>query len=495
MEQKIKVADLVSRFRQDFDYYKSERYNETLLRSDFLDPLFELLGWDIKNVQGKSTNEREVLLEEPLKANAHTNTKKPDYTFRLFSERKFFLEAKKPHVKIDVEDSPARQVRRYGYTAGLNISVLSNFEYLYIYDTTIPVSGDDSRKKGLVKSYHYTEYAEKFDEISSLLSHDSVYNGEFDKNWAHIEGNIDYKPIDKLFLEQINNWRLALANEIHRESPEIPLDQLSDIVQSYINKLLFLRVCEDRNIETYQELLYIAEKEDATELVSLFHKADLKYNSGLFDEFLAPQLIGNISSTFWDIVSQLYYPETPYSFAVLSSDILGRIYEIFLSKRIADVDGALALVDKPENVDRDVVTTPTYIIQEILRRSVLPKVVGKNLKQLCELKFADIACGSGAFLLELFQLLCDVTLDYYIHNNPEELCRTGIDGYRLPYSIKVKILTSCIFGVDKDYNATEATKFGLLLKVLEDEDVDAIDQLNRDFRSAAVPDDLKDVSF
>ena len=31
--------------------------------------------------------------------------------------------------------------------------------------------------------------------------------------------------------------------------------------------------------------------------------------------------------------------------------------------------------------------------------------------------------------------------------------------------------------------------------VLEDEDVDAIDQLNRDFRSASLPDDLKDVSF
>lgn len=254
MEKKIKVADLVSRFRQDFDYYKSERYNKTLLRSDFLDPLFELLGWDIKNVQGKSTNEREVLLEEPLKANAHTNTKKPDYTFRLFSERKFFLEAKKPHVKIEVEDGPARQVRRYGYTAGLNISVLSNFEYLYIYDTTIPVNGDDSRKKCLIKSYHYTEYAEKFDEISSLLSQDSVYNGDFDKNWAHIERNIDYKPIDKLFLEQINNWRLALANEIHRESPEMPLDQLSDIVQSYLINSYFyvyVRIATLRLIKNY----------------------------------------------------------------------------------------------------------------------------------------------------------------------------------------------------------------------------------------------------
>lgn len=474
MEMKKQIADLVSRFEQNFAYYKSDRYNETLLRSDFLDPLFELLGWDIKNTQGKSTNEREVLLEEPLKANALSNTKKPDYTFRLFSERKFFLEAKKPHVKIELEDTPAKQVRRYGYTAGLHISVLSNFEYLYIYDTTIPVDENDNREKGLIKSYHYSEFVNKFDEISSLLSHNSVYNGDFDKIWEHIEHNVEHKPIDKLFLEQINRWRLVLANEIYRERPDLTLEQLSDIVQSYINKLLFLRVCEDRNIETYQELLSIAEKDDAKELVSLFHKADLKYNSGLFDEFLAPQLIGNISSTFWDIVRQLYYPETPYSFAVLSSDILGRIYEIFLSKRLAIIDGSLVIVDKPENVDRDVVTTPTYIIQEILKRAVLPKVEGKDLQQLCELKFADIACGSGAFLLELFQLLCDVMLDYYIQHSPDRLYKTGVDSFRLPYSIKVRILTNCIYGVDKDYNATEATKFGLLLKVLEGEDVNSL---------------------
>ena len=268
----------------------------------------------------------------------------------------------------------------------------------------------------------------------------------------------------------------SLANEIHKEEPDLTLEQLADIVQSYINKLLFLRVCEDRNIETYQELLAIAEKGDATELVSLFHNADLKYNSGLFEEMLAPQLIGNISSTFWDIVRQLYYPETPYSFAVLSSDILGRIYEIFLSKRLAIIDGELTIVDKPENLDRDVVTTPTYIIQEILRRAVVPKVEGLNLLQLCQLKFADIACGSGAFLLELFQLLCDVMVDYYSHHDPTTLYKTGVDSYRLPYAMKVQILINCIYGIDKDFNATEATKFGLLLKVLEDEDVNTLSE-------------------
>ena len=90
MEKIKQVAELVSRFQRDYEYFKSDRYNETLLRSDFLDPLFELLGWDIKNTKGKSTSEREVLLEEPLKADALSNTKKPDYTFRLFSDRKFF---------------------------------------------------------------------------------------------------------------------------------------------------------------------------------------------------------------------------------------------------------------------------------------------------------------------------------------------------------------------------------------------------------------------
>lgn len=474
MDKKKLVTNLISRFERDLDYYKSERYNETLLRSDFLDPFFELLGWDIKNEQGKSTNEREVLLEEPLKADALSNTKKPDYTFRLFSERKFFLEAKKPHVKIEVEDNPAKQVRRYGYTAGLQVSILSNFEYLNIYDTTIPVEENDSRDKGLIKSYHYTEYADKYDEISSLLGRESVYSGEFDNAWANIERNVEHKPVDKLFLEQINEWRLALANEIHKEDPEMPLNRLGDIVQSYINKLLFLRVCEDRNIETYKELLSVAEENNAAGLVSLFHHADQKYNSGLFDEFLAPQLIGNISSTFWAIVRQLYYPETPYSFAVLSSDMLGRIYEIFLSKRLADKDGELVIVDKPENEDRDVVTTPTYIIQEILKRTVVPLIEGKNLQQLCELRFADIACGSGAFLLELFQLLCDAMTDYYVQYDSSVLHRTGINNYRLPYAIKVRILTHCIFGVDKDYNATEATKFGLLLKLLEGEDVNSL---------------------
>ncbi|WP_449262592.1 hypothetical protein, partial [Escherichia coli] len=98
MNKKDQLQRLIDKYKSDIDYYRSARYNETQLRTDFLDQLFLILGWDITNAAGKPTNEREVLVEEGLKARAGENTKKPDYTFRLFSERKFFLEAKKPSV-------------------------------------------------------------------------------------------------------------------------------------------------------------------------------------------------------------------------------------------------------------------------------------------------------------------------------------------------------------------------------------------------------------
>ena len=327
------IRKLVEKYEADRNMYLTDRYNETQVRSDFLDPLFELLGWDIKNKAGRPTNEREVILEEPLKAGASENTKKPDYTFRLFAERKFFLEAKKPCVHINDIDAPARQARRYGYTANLKISVLSNFEYLMIYDASVKVEETDTNQKALIKKYHYTEYEDKFEELQRLLGKESVYSGQFDEEWKDIEVRLKQWSVDKQFLKQINEWRLLLGKEILNAEPTIDMDLLGDEVQSYINKILFLRVCEDRNIETYKDLLAIADGGNFDKLLEKFRKADTKYNSGLFDQALSEQVVCNASSAFWTIIRQLYFPESPYSFSVFSSDILGHIYEIFIAEK------------------------------------------------------------------------------------------------------------------------------------------------------------------
>ncbi|MCL4116230.1 UNVERIFIED_CONTAM: hypothetical protein GTU68_056655 [Idotea baltica] len=468
------LKSLVKKYESNREFYLKSTYNETQLRTDFLDPLFSLLGWDINNSVGKPTNEREVLLEEGLKANIYTNTKKPDYTFRLFSERKFFLEAKKPNVKIHIENEPAKQVRRYGFTAKLKISVLSNFEYLAIYDCSQKVEEKDKVNNSRVKLYHYTEYVDMFRDIKKELGRDGVYNGEFDENWREIENQIKLSSVDNLFLQQINNWRLVLGNEIFSHNNTLSETELNDIVQSYINSIIFLRVCEDRNIETYKTLLNFADTKDFKALINKFSDADRKFNAGLFNQAYTEEIVTNSSSAFWSIINQLYFPESTFSFSVFASDILGNIYEVFLAEQLKIKPNGITLEKKPEHIDRDIVTTPTFIIQDILRQTVLKHTEGKSDKEILNSNFADIACGSGAFLLETYQLLHDVLVDYYIIHSPKVLIQIGINTFKLPYELKTKLLVNCIYGVDRDFSAVQACKFGLLLKLLEGEDNNSI---------------------
>lgn len=323
------INGLIKKYEDDIDVYRSAKYNETQLRIDFLDPLFAILGWDITNASGKSTNEREVLVEEGLKAKKGANTKKPDYTFRLFSERKFFLEAKKPSVDVSTDPSPAKQVRRYGFTAKLKISVLSNFEYLAIYDCSSQVDENDPVQHSRIKLFHYTKYAEKLDEIYHLISRENVYNGVFDKEWSAIEDKINRFSVDTLFLQQINEWRLNLAQNFVEIKPDISDLELNDLTQLYINSIVFLRVCEDRDLEEYETLFSFAEQEDYSSLIAKLNESDKKYNSGLFTLEYINEFVSDKNSYIWVIIKQLYYPESTYSFSVFSSDILGNIYEIF----------------------------------------------------------------------------------------------------------------------------------------------------------------------
>jgi type I restriction-modification system DNA methylase subunit len=465
----MSIESLVAKYERNHDHNISPKYNESQLRTDFLDPLFKLLGWDISNSEGKATHEREVIVEEPLKENANSNTKKPDYTFRLFAQRKFFVEAKKPAVNIQSDDSPAKQVRRYGFTAKLKISVLSNFEYLAIYDCSKPVKDEDLASNSRIVIYHYTEFVEKFDEIKRQLGQDEVYSGRFDKTWEHIEKELKLQSVDTLFLAQINKWRLLLARELYAIDSGISQDDLNDIVQSYLNSLIFLRVCEDRNLEDFETLLSFANDEDITSLIEKFKDSDAIYNAGLFSHRYTDEVISNNGDAFWRIIKQLYFPESPYSFSVFASDILGRIYEVFLSEHIVIKRDDIHLCKKPENEDRDVVTTPTFIIHDILRQTLLEYVEDKSAEEILGIKVADIACGSGAFLLESYQFLHDVLVDKFLETDPDKLIQTSVGTYKLDYATKKAILESCIHGVDKDFSAVEACKFGLLLKLLEDE--------------------------
>jgi len=332
-----------------------------------------LLGWDIDNSRGVNPRLREVMPE-----NYQGDAGRPDYSFTLSGVSKFFVEAKKPFVRIVTDMESIFQARSYGWSAGHLIVVLTNFEYLLIYDCTIPPNISDNPNKALLKKYHYTEYEEKFDEIKSFISRETVYSGQFERQFEPLLHTGARLSVDEYFLKQINSWRVRLANYLHKAQPTQSLAFINDITQTFINQMVFLRICEDRNLPLYHNLQ--KSLEDVTELKlslqKIFEEADRKYNSGLFNgDYIIFDLSNDI---IMDMIKNLYYPQSPYAFNVIESNLLGQIYEMFLCERLILRNGRVELSQKVENLNRDIVTTPVEIVKQMVQKAFEPKISGSS---------------------------------------------------------------------------------------------------------------------
>ncbi|MFB3897256.1 MAG: Eco57I restriction-modification methylase domain-containing protein, partial [bacterium] len=271
------------------------------------------------------------------------------------------------------------------------------------------------------------------------------------------------------------------------------------------DRLIFLRICEDRGIEEYGRLMMLQNSDRVyPKLCDLFHRADERYNSGLFhfskekDRAESPdQLTLNIAiddKPLKEIIKNLYYPDSAYEFAVLPADILGQVYEQFLGKVIRLTTGHRAVVeDKPEvKKAGGVYYTPTYIVDYIVKNTVGKLLENKTPKSVVQLRILDPACGSGSFLINAYQLLLDWHRDYYINEgidkHKKELYQVAGGDYRLTTAERKRILLNNIYGVDIDPQAVEVTKLSLLLKVLEGENEQTISNQLRLFHERALPD-------
>lgn len=461
------IQELVENFKNNLHYFKSNKfnYNEHSTRIEFIDPFFQALGWDIGNRKGLQPTIREVIPEDYVKGTA-----RPDYTFSVNGIKKFFVEVKKPSVEILKAPSPAFQSRSYGWSAGHLITVLTNFEYLLIYDTTIPPKERDNPHTALLKKFHFTEYTDKWEEICNILSRETLYSGKFDEKFNYLLKSRDYKSIDKHFLQEINRWRVMIANELLlKNGSDYSVGYINDMSQNFINQMVFLRICEDRNLPVYYKLQETISnpKKMKNELLKVLKVADKKYNSGLFKD---RQLILELSDELiLDIIKSLYYPHSPYVFSVIEGNILGEIYELFLGEKLIYKNNSIVLTKKKDNINRDIVSTPNEIVKFMVDKTLGPLCRDKHPNEILKLKIADIACGSGLFLIETLDYLIKRTTEWYLKNQPDHLNEVGNGDYSIPFEDKKEILLSCIYGIDIDPNAVEVAKFSLLLKILENE--------------------------
>ena len=114
------ILERIETFGRNLESYRSPDYKETQLRREFLDPLFEALGWDVSNRAGHTEAYKDVVHEDTLRIPG-AGASAPDYSFRIGGTQKFFVEAIGQFVcqrdnltpediaVVDQATSPARQ--------------------------------------------------------------------------------------------------------------------------------------------------------------------------------------------------------------------------------------------------------------------------------------------------------------------------------------------------------------------------------------------------
>ena len=511
------IENLVKRFQQHHKSYTAAQYNETQLRREFLDPLFESLGWDVNNRRGYAEAYKDVIHEDSIKIG--DSARAPDYSFRVGGQRKFFVEAKKPSVNIEHEIQPAFQVRRYAWSAKLPLSILTDFEEFAVYQTRTKPHKKDNPAFGRILLLNYQDYLTQWDQISAIFSRDAVLKGSFDQYAEETTSKHGAAEVDTEFLRDIENWRELLARNFALRNPDFfkpglnrsahaSQAMLNHAVQATIDRIIFLRICEDRGIEEYGRLRIAAESGMVYEnLGQLFQQADQRYNSGLF-HFNAEKERTDAQDTYTltlnlddkplkSIIRSLYYPDSPYEFSVLPADILGQVYERFLGKVIRLTSGGQAKVEEKPEVKKagGVFYTPTYIVDYIVNHTLEPLLAGKTPAQAASVRILDPACGSGSFLIEAYQHLLDWYRQQY-SQYPEkyskgkapQLFQDAKGEWQLTTAARKRILLDHIYGVDIDSQAVEVTKLSLLLKVLEGESQQTVTQQMALFRERALPD-------
>ena len=500
------ITELVEKFSHNLDEYKNPKYNETSVRIEFVNPFWEALGWDVHNKSGYAMAFRDVIHEDEVRV-GHT-TKAPDYSFRIGGKRIFFLETKKPSVDLKHDPAPAFQLRRYAYSAKLPVSLLTDFEEFIIYDTRLKPSISDKPHVGRMLYFTFEDYIGQWEFIQSIFSKEAVMRGDFDRYIQDKRGKKPRAEIDRDFLNDLDSLRILLARNMALRNHGLSGRELNYAVQLTIDRLIFLRMCEDRGIEIQHTLQSLLNGERVySRLVGIYYRADERYNSGLFHfsakdgdnpDIITPTLSID-DKLLKDIIKKLYYPDCPYEFSVLPVEVLGNAYEQFLGKRISLTAGHHARIEEKPEVRKagGVYYTPQYIVDYIVKNTVGKLLENNTPQNVSSLRFLDPACGSGSFLLGAYRYLMDWHLDYYQKDyektgkipvspqttgkrarksDPQAIFEGKGSEWHLTTTEKKRILLNNLYGVDIDANAVEVTKLSLLLKVLENENSETLNR-------------------
>ncbi len=531
------LARLVARFDRQHPTYTSPDYNEAALRADFLDGFFRALGWDVGNQKGLIHTEREVDIE--VRTHLSGKQTRADYVFRLNRIERFTCEAKKPSEVL--HNRHIFQAKKDAFARGVPLAILSDFEEMKLYIVGARPHVDDPHT-GEWKVLNFRQYNDAARELWDLLGYENVVAGSIDrlieslpKRPLRLKGRQGYliKPdrtraLDADFLNFLDDVRQQLGSDLLKHNDRADLlegHRLNEAAQRIIDRLVFLRICEDRGIDTgtlLQTLFdgWYRQQPDAVkpklrrpgkqthlrfggafeeeppadgyvpkprtegglyrELIEHIRALDQRppsykpfFNGNLFKPHFSEELvIGDewLANFLLDLVDD----DTGYNFADIKVEILGDAYERFLGKILRPQGRGATIEEKPEvRKAGGVYYTPRYITDYIVEQTVGRLLEGRTPKEAAKLKIIDPACGSGSFLLRAYERVMEHHLRWFTANpdkrRKEDCYLDAAGNVRLTTALKRRILENNIHGVDIDAQAVEVTQLSLYLKMLEHE--------------------------
>ena len=469
-----KVQQLVEKFRREQAAGVIGQYNESETKAGFIEPLLQALGW---NTQDRN----EVGLEEKISGG------RVDYSLKIKGSPKIYIEAKPPRANLAKPETISQAIT-YGYNKGsIQWVLLTDFQELRLFDVTI-WPNKRNLEAGLRLDLTYDRFLEKFDELW-LLSKESVESGLLDRSL--LSKKLDHLrcPVDKKILDDMKRWREILAKDIYKNHPDMTEAQLKDNVQRILDRIIFIRSCEDRGL-TYGEKLQemaLQRRDDIgpafiPTLKALFRRYDRDFDSELFDEHPCEDLAIDFV-VLKEIILETY---DPYLFGVIGVEVLGNIYEQYLGFVPRLTEKRVKYEPKPEvRKAGGIFYTPEYIVDYIVKNTLGRFLAERKPKEIKGLRILDPACGSGSFLIRAFKEL----EQNYQHLKKEAwekrqnaLAKVYEDQVQFSFDEgsqesrwelnvfdKRKLVLDHLFGVDLDEQAVEVTRLSLMLKMLDGE--------------------------
>lgn len=442
------IERLVKSFK-DMPAAQRKGLNEMQTRLGYILPLFKTLGWDTSNIN-------EVSPEEKVSRGW------VDFSFRIGNVPRFFLETKKVNENLN-DPRWVKQAIDYAWTKSVTWALLSDFEGLRVFNAEWKESNPFSAQ---FFELNVDTYLTDFDRLWWLSKPETIAR-RLDLEAEKVGKKVKRQPVSQILFNDLKTWRTNLFKNYKAFNLGYSAAQIDEAVLRLLNRLIFIRTAEDREVEDNRLRTLVRVLRDKKqinrldrELSELFHQFDATYNSELFARHFSEEL--QIPPTdLEELIEGLYEKNfTRYNFNALDADVLGTAYEQYLGHIVAEGETETHVEEKrTKRKSQGIYYTPAFVTKYIVQQTVGKYLDEHGYNPSKPLRVLDMACGSGSFLIEAFDIIDDFVAKQRGHAQRGEV--DFHDRMR-----QLEVLQNCIYGVDKDKQAVEVARLNLLLRGL-----------------------------